>query len=96
MANYQPCGAVLNIVSSSKAATLLAWLTKPMIQYHLQKLNQAGKATHSLEKLPVTITLNYSQLLASSIFTPDNKSKFKHPTHKMQERLTHPKGKAPC
>ena len=97
MANYQPCGAVLNNVSSSKAATLLAWLTKPMIQYHLQKLNQAGKATHSLVPLPVTMTLNYSQLLASSIFTPDNKSKFKHPTHEMQERLTHPKqGKAPC
>ena len=48
MANYQPCGAFLNIVSS-KAAILLAWLTKPtMIQYHLQKLNQAGKATHSI------------------------------------------------
>ena len=100
MANYQPCGAVLNIVSSSsKAATLLAWLTKPMIQYHLQKLNQAGKATHSLVPLPVTMTLNYSQSLAghtSSIFTPDNKSKFKHLTQEMQERLTHPKGNAPC
>ena len=66
MANYQPCGAVLNIVSS-KAAILLAWLTKPMVQYHLQKLNQAGKATHSLVPLPVTMTLNYSELLASSI-----------------------------
>ena len=102
MANYQPCGAVLNIVSSSsKAATLLAWLTKPMVQYHLQKLNQAGKATHSLQlQLPVTMTLNFSQSLAghtSSIFTPDNKSKLKHPTHEMQERLTHPKqGKEPC
>ena len=98
MANYQPCGAVLNIVSS-KAATLLAWLTKPMIQYHLQKLNQAGKATNSLVQLPATMTLNDSQSLAghtSSIFTPDNKSKFKHPTHEMQERLTHPKEKATC
>ena len=78
MANYQPCGAVLNIVSS-KAAILLAWLTKPtMIQYHLQKLNQAGKATHSIVQLSVTMTLNYSQSLLghiSSIFTPDNKSK---------------------
>ena len=63
MANYQPCGAVLNIVSS-KAATLLAWLTKPMIQYHLQKLNQAEKATFSLVQLPLTMTLNYSQSLA--------------------------------
>jgi hypothetical protein len=55
MANYQPCGAFLNIVSS-KAAILLAWLTKPtMIQYHLQKLNQAGKATHSIVQLPVTM-----------------------------------------
>ena len=89
MANYQPCGAVYNIVAS-KAATLLAWLTKPMIKYHLQKQNQAGKAT---------MTLNFSQSLAgntSSIFYPDNKSKFKHPTQEMQERLTHPKGKAPC
>ena len=100
MANYQPCGAVLNIVSSSKAATLLACLTKLMIQYHSQKLNQVGKATHSLVPLPVTMTLNYSQSLAghtSSIFTPDKKSKLKHPTHEMQERLTHPKqGKEPC
>ena len=100
MANYQPsCGAVLNIVSS-KAATLLEWLTKPMIQYHLQKLNQAGKATHSLlVQLPVTMTLNNSQSLAghtSPIFTPDNRSKFKHPTHEMQKGLTQPKGKAPC
>ena len=85
----------------AKAATMLAWLTKPMIQhqYHSQKRNQAGKATHSLVQFSVTMTLNYSQSLAghtSSIFTPDNKSKFKHQTHEMQERLTHPKGKALC
>jgi hypothetical protein len=72
-----PYGAISNIVTS-KVATL-AWLTKPtMIQYHLQKLNQAGKATHSIVQLSVTMTLNYSQSLLghiSSIFTPDNKSK---------------------
>ena len=34
-------GAISNIVGS-KAATF-AWLTIPMVQYYLQKLNQAGK-----------------------------------------------------
>ena len=42
----------------------LTWLTKPMVQYHLQKLNQAGKATNSLVQLPASMTLNDSQLLA--------------------------------
>ena len=46
-------GAISNIVAS-KAATL-ALLTKPKVQYHLQKLNQAGKATISLlVQLPAT------------------------------------------
>ena len=63
-------GAISNIVAS-EAATL-AWLTKPIFQYHLQKLNQEGKATNSLVQLPATMTLNDSQSLAghtSSIST---------------------------
>ena len=101
MTNYQPCGAVLNIVAP-KAATMLAWLTNPMIQYHSQKLNQAGKATHSLVQFSITsMALNCSQSSAghtSSIFNlTTSKSKFKHhPNHEIQERLTHSKGKAPC
>ena len=35
-----------------------------MIQYHLRKLKQTGKATNSLVKLPATMTLNNSQSLA--------------------------------
>ena len=38
-----------------------------MVQYHLQKLNQAGKATSSLVQLPVSMILNDSQLLAGHI-----------------------------
>ena len=50
------------IFFASKAARL-TWLTKPMGQHHLQKLNQMGKATNSLVQLPATMTLNDSQLL---------------------------------
>jgi hypothetical protein len=55
--------AISNIISS-KAATM-TWQTKPpMFQYHLQKPNQAGKATNSLLQLPATLTLHDSQSLA--------------------------------
>ena len=63
-------GAISSIVPSKAAA--LAWLTKPIVQNHLQKLNQAGKASNSLVQLHLTMTLNNSQSLAgytSSIFT---------------------------
>ena len=62
-----PYGAISNIVAS-KAATQ-TWLTKPMVQYHLQKLNQAGKATNKLEQLPAPMTLNDSQSLAGHILS---------------------------
>ena len=44
-------------------AARLTWLTKPMVQHCLQKLNQMGKATNSLVQLPATMTPNDSQLL---------------------------------
>ena len=50
----------------------MAWQTKLIVQYHLQKLNQVGKATNSLVQLHATMTINDSQLLAgysSSIST---------------------------
>ena len=60
-----PYGAISNIVAS-KAATL-TWLTKPMVQYHLQKLNQAVKSYNSLVQLAASMTPNDSQSLAGHI-----------------------------
>ena len=60
-----PYGAISNIVAS-KAATQ-TWLTKPMVQYHLQKLNQAVKSYNSLVQLAASMTPNDSQSLAGHI-----------------------------
>ena len=59
MANYQPCGAVLNIVSS-KAAILLAWLTKPTNKTYYDPVPFAEtKSGRKGDSFNSTITSNY-------------------------------------
>ena len=57
---------------------------KTMVKYHLQKLNQAEKATNSLVQLPASVTLNDSQSLAGQIssistLTPNSRINIKPP-----------------
>jgi len=65
MANYQPCGAVLNIVSS-KAATLLAWLLTNKA-YDLVPFAEAKSGGKGNSFTTSTITCNYDTKLFTVI-----------------------------